>query len=100
MTSPGTTTHSGYQPDDINWKDNGCDLNPACLSCPLPRCIEEEPRGKQKLRMLARASHMAQLKRQGKSTREIAALFNISQRTVQRVLAAGESPGENKEKRC
>lgn len=90
MTSPRTITPSGILPDDVNWQDNGCDVNPACLSCPLPQCIEEEPRGKQKLRMLHRASHMAQLKHQGKSTREIATLFRVSQRTVQRVLAAGE----------
>ena len=34
-----------------NWKDGGCDLHPACLECPLPKCIEEEPRGRQKRRL-------------------------------------------------
>lgn len=87
MTSPETAIKPGLLPDDSNWKDNGCELFSACLSCPLPTCIEERPRGKQKLRMLARAEYMAELRRQGKGTREIAALFQVSQRTVQRALS-------------
>ena len=89
MTSLKTTIKSDFSADESNWKDNGCELFPACLSCPLPQCIEDKPRGKQKLRMLTRASQMAELRRCGKSTREIAALFKVSQRTVQRVLATG-----------
>ena len=87
MTSPETITKSGLLSDDSNWKDNGCELSAACLSCPLPSCIEEKPRGRQKLRMDARASQMVGLRSQGKSTREIATLFQVSQRTVQRTLA-------------
>jgi len=89
MASPQTAAKTDSLPDDSNWKDHGCEFHPACLSCPLSSCIEEQPRGKQKLRMLARAGHMAQLKRQGKTTGEIARLFGVSQRTVQRVLATG-----------
>jgi len=75
-------------PQDIAWRDEGCDLFPSCLSCPLPRCIEEEPRGKQKLRMLDRASKMAGLKQNGKSIEEIASAFEVSTRTVQRAIAS------------
>ena len=89
MTSSRIATTENNFPDDVNWRDRGCEAHPACLSCPLPQCLEEQPRGKQKLRMQTRASHMAQLKQQGKSTREIAAMFQVSQRTVQRVLLSG-----------
>ena len=93
MTTTQATTDLELLPDDINWKDRGCEFFSACLSCPLPRCIEERPRGKQRLRMLARASQMAQLKRQGRSTAEIAKLFNVSKRTVQRVLSPRKATG-------
>ncbi len=71
----------------VNWKDAGCDLSPACLECPLPRCIEEEPRGRQRRRLEHRAAAMNELRRQGKNTREIAAAFRVSERTVQRALS-------------
>jgi hypothetical protein len=93
MTTAQTTPELEPLPDDINWKDRGCELFSACLSCPLPRCIEDEPRGKQRLRMLARASQMAQLRRQGKSTAEVAELFHVSKRTVQRVLSSFKATG-------
>lgn len=79
-------------PDDINWRDTGCEVYPSCLCCPLPKCLEEEPRGRQKLRTLARSRRMAELKREGRSLAEIARLFRVSQRTVQRGLAAARTP--------
>jgi transposase-like protein len=88
MIPPETIMKTDFSADDINWKDSGCELFPACLTCPLPYCIEDKPRGKQKLLMLTRAGQMAELKRGGKSTREIARRFKVSQRTVQRTLAA------------
>ena len=73
-------------PDDIEWRDRGCELFPACLNCPLPRCVEEEPRGQQRLRMEARKRRMAEMRVGGKTIREIARLFGVSIRTVQRAL--------------
>lgn len=70
----------------VNWRDGGCDLNPSCLSCPLPKCIEEEPRGRQRRRLDGRSSAMKLMRRQGKSVREIAGTFMVSVRTVQRAL--------------
>lgn len=74
-------------PDDVNWKDTGCEIYPSCLNCPLDKCMEEEPRGRQRLRMLARSTRIAELKDQGKSISEIARYFQVSPRTVQRALA-------------
>jgi DNA-binding transcriptional ArsR family regulator len=74
-------------PEDIHWKDEGCELFPSCLGCPMPRCIEEEPRGKQRLRMQSRAEAMAALRDSGRTVGEIAAACNVSIRTVQRALA-------------
>ena len=69
-----------------NWKDGGCDLHPACLQCPLPRCIEEQPRGRQEQRMSFRSAAMAEMLKKGNSVREIAAVYSVSARTVQRAL--------------
>jgi len=73
-------------PEETDWRDEGCEFFPSCLSCPLPRCLEEEPRGRQRLRMAGRGRRMAELRKRGKSVKEIADLFGVSQRTVQRAL--------------
>ena len=79
-----------------NWKDGGCDLHPACLECPLPRCIEEEPRGRQKRRLGSRAEAMKEMRSQGKNAREIAAAFRVSERTVQRAFCMGNGKESSK----
>ena len=84
-------------PDDINWQDKGCEIFPTCLNCPLPRCLEEEPRGRQKLKNGIRANQMAELKRKGKGVEEIACIFGLSKRTVQRALAFPQSSNRRTE---
>jgi hypothetical protein len=79
-------------PDDINWQDKGCEFFPSCLNCPLPKCVEDEPRGQQRLRMAARKRRMNELRQVGKSVREIAGLFGVSRRTVQRALKSNKKP--------
>jgi hypothetical protein len=74
-------------PDAENWKDTGCELYESCLDCPRDRCIEDEPRGRQKMRMNSRSLKMLFLRRQGKSVKDIARAFAVSIRTVQRALA-------------
>ena len=73
-------------PEDVKWQDEGCELCSSCLNCPLPRCVEEEPRGKQKLRMSARTRQMKELRQDGNSIEKIAHYYNVSKRTVQRAL--------------
>jgi DNA invertase Pin-like site-specific DNA recombinase len=69
-------------------------LFPSCLRCPLPRCVEEVARERQRLRMSARAKRMAELKTSGHTVNGIARLFGVSTRTVQRALA--KSKAKNK----
>jgi hypothetical protein len=75
-------------PEEIDWRDEGCAVFSSCLSCPLPRCVEEEPRGQQRLRLAARNKRMVELRQGGKSLKEIAGLFGVSKRTVERALRA------------
>jgi len=74
-------------PDDLNWKDTGCELYEACLACPRDKCIEDMPRGRQRMRMSSRTSKMLLLRARGKSVKDIARIFEVSVRTVQRALA-------------
>lgn len=69
-----------------NWKDTGCELHSLCLECPFPRCLEEKPRGKQRLRLKTRASAMRKMRRSGISVRVVAMAFGVSVRTVQREM--------------
>lgn len=75
-------------PEEFPYKDNGCELFPSCLSCPFPCCIKEEPWGKEKFLKKRRADRMLEFKKQGKSINEIARIFEVSTRTVQRWLKA------------
>ena len=80
-------------PEYCQYRDEGCDLAPACLECPLPTCIYDLPRGKQKRRSELRSEGIATLRAQGRSTREIAQAFGVSTRTVQRILSRQRQAG-------
>lgn len=80
-------------PEEFPYGDGGCELFPSCLDCPFPYCFKEEPWGKERFLKRNRAERMAELRREGKSIREIARIFEVSTRTVQRALKlAGEQP--------
>ena len=74
-------------PEYCHYRDEGCDLADSCLSCPFPRCIYDEPWGRQRLLKGRRNREIVRLFRKGgKGVRELAKLFGVSQRTVQRTL--------------
>jgi len=75
-------------PEEFPYEDKGCELFPSCLNCPFPDCLKEEPWGKERFLKSRRAERMMELKREGKSVKEIARIFEVSPRTVQRWLKA------------
>jgi lambda repressor-like predicted transcriptional regulator len=77
-------------PEEFPYEDKGCELSPSCLDCPFPDCLEEEPWGKERFLKRRRAQRMLELKREGKSLKEIARIFGVSPRTVQRWLKVAE----------
>ena len=83
---PPRATIGKHIQHEIEWRDEGCEFFLSCLNCPLPKCVEDEPRGLQRLRMAARKRRMVELRRRGKSVKEIAELFGVSRRTVQRAF--------------
>ena len=78
-------------PEEFPYEDKGCELFASCLNCPFPNCLEEEPWGKKRFLKRRRAERMLELKREGKSVGEIARIFEVSPRTVQRWLKVAEA---------
>ena len=69
------------------YQDEGCDLADSCLDCPFAGCVYDEPGGKQRWLKRLRAREMARLfTTEGKKIKELAMMFGVSQRTVQRAL--------------
>jgi hypothetical protein len=74
-------------PEYCHYRDEGCELADSCLNCPLPKCIYDEPGGRQHWLKRQRNRQIVRLfTTEGKGVKELASMFNISRRTVQRVL--------------
>lgn len=68
-------------------QDEGCDLFPACLRCPLPTCRYDDPERFAREARQARDQQVLRLARdEGYPPSELATAFNISVRTVHRIL--------------
>jgi len=76
-------------PEYCHYHDAGCVFADSCLNCPLPMCVHDEPGGRQRLLKRWRAEEMDRLFiNEGKSTKELADIFGVSLRTVQRIIKA------------
>ncbi len=73
-------------PEHTRYRDDGCEVNPSCLTCPLPRCRYEEPGGLRGLINGYRDRQIVELRLQGAPVHEIAERFALSRRTVFRIL--------------
>jgi len=74
-------------PEYCHYRDGGCDLADSCLNCPFPKCIYEESGGRRHWLKGLRDKEMARLfSGEGKGIKELALIFGVSQRTVQRAL--------------
>ena len=71
--------------------DNGCEIAPSCLECPLPRCHEELGGGiGQARRQLAVLERAADIAAAGMSPAAAAERYGVSERTVFRWLRFAE----------
>ncbi len=89
---------SGPEPEDrlpehTRYPDLGCHVFPACLRCPLPRCIYDRPPAESGRRpnperdaAIYQAYQESAARRARPSTTAIAARFDVSPRTVQRII--------------
>lgn len=80
-------------PEEIQYRDDGCDIHPRCLTCPLPRCRYDEPGGARAMLNAFRDQRIAALRRDGAAVDEIAELYGLSRRTVFRILSSTHTNG-------
>lgn len=74
-------------PEYYRYRDEGCEFADSCLNCPLSKCIYDEPGGRQRWLKRQRDRQIVRLFTiEGKGVKELALMFGLSQRTVQRTL--------------
>jgi transposase-like protein len=81
-----------FVPEHCEYTDDGCDLFPSCLHCPLSRCRYDQP-GKQTGKQLRNREMMRRYK-DGMGVRELAQRFAVSKRTVYRVIAGSNGEAQ------
>lgn len=80
-------------PEEIQYRDDGCDIHPHCLTCPLPRCRYDEPGGLRALLNAYRDQQIIALRGDGAPVDQIAQRYSLSRRTVFRILEKASSAG-------
>jgi hypothetical protein len=97
---PERGTRSDALPEHLDYRDEGCDIFPSCLACPLPRCRYDVPGGVRTLLNRERDHQMRVLREDaGLSVDEIAERFDVSRRTVFRALQGAAAGGHEDEER-
>ncbi len=76
-------------PEEIKYRDDGCDIHTHCLTCPLPRCRYDEPGGVRAMLNAYRDQQIAALRHDGAPVDQIAERYRLSRRTVFRILSQG-----------
>lgn len=81
-------------PEYCHYRDDGCEFAISCLNCPFPRCVDEQPGGRQKWFRKLRDEEILRIYTiGGKGINEMAMKFGVSRRTVQRVLKRVSNKG-------
>ncbi len=76
-------------PEEIRYRDDGCDIHSQCLTCPLPRCRYDEPGGLRGMLNAYRDEQIVALRGDGAPVDQIAERYSLSRRTVFRILSTG-----------
>ena len=85
-------------PEYCHYRDEGCEFADSCLGCPFPQCLYDQPRGKQRWLKELRNKEIARLFSNGDwGVKELASLFGLSQRTIQRALKSTLSISSSKQ---
>ena len=74
-------------PENTHYYDDGCDVHPYCLTCPLAKCRYEYPQGLATVRSQTRVARAVELRNLGFAADEIATAMFTSRRAVFRMMA-------------
>ncbi len=88
--SPLSLPEEDLPPEFCHYHDEGCEYFASCLQCPLPDCLKEVPGGTKSLLKKTRNRYIRIFVSCGWKAREIASLFGVSLRTVQRACKQRE----------
>ena len=83
---PASQNDPDLKPEYCHYKDEGCEYAQSCLECPYLQCLYDEPRGRQRWLKELRNKEINKLFSDGWKVKELALLFGVSQRTIQRAL--------------
>ncbi len=82
--------YSNAYPEGTDYRDEGCDLHPACLTCPFERCKYDIPSSERSdVTFNERLEQVRALHGRGLTVKAIAKHLGMSRRTVFRYLARG-----------
>lgn len=75
-------------PERFQYQDDGCEVSPSCLRCPLPRCKYDDPGWLNRLAREQRDRRILRVWLEGGTPVDgLARRFGVSERTVFRILA-------------
>ena len=79
-------------PENTNYRDDGCDISSSCLRCPLPVCKFDNPGWMRRASRHRRDESVVQaLRDEGLGVAELADRFQLSSRTIHRILQSDRS---------
>lgn len=77
-------------PESYAYRDDGCEVSPSCLRCPLPLCKYDDPNRERREERDRRDEEIADARERERLTApELARRFGVSQRTVFRAIQRG-----------
>ena len=80
-------------PEQMHYRDTGCEVSSSCLTCPLPQCKFDDPVWYQQYRRQGRDQQVLDsYQRQGMNVFQLAEHFSVSPRTIHRVLRRNRQP--------
>ena len=78
-------------PEFYPYRDIGCEASPSCLECPLPQCKYDNPGWLQREKRSERDRQIVYaFRRDGLTAPQVAARFDLSHRTIFRILRRHE----------
>ena len=86
-----STCETDLPPEYCRYRDEGCEYAQSCLKCPFPQCLYEEPRGRQRWMKGLRNKEIHRLYAGGRKIKDLALIFGVSERTIQRALKENQS---------
>lgn len=74
-------------PEEMHFTDDGCEVAPSCLACPLEQCRHDNPGWWKSFHTKQRYAPIAEaFLHGGRSVSQVAVMFKVSPRTVHRAV--------------